>query len=96
MLLRPFITPVFVFYIHVTNAQDSLRQIPNSYFKTVTAKASRLQQKLNTNATKMVSQMKKQEESMNEKLLMIDSLKAKKIFGNIEKNYNDFEKRVKK
>lgn len=39
--------------------------------------------------------MKKQEERMNEKLLMIDSFKAKKIFGNIEDHYNNFEKELR-
>jgi hypothetical protein len=95
MLFRTTIT-VFLFFIAVhLQAQDSSKvQLPSRYLDNISSRANQLEQKLDQKTDKVLSHMMKQEEKMKGKLMKIDSLKAKEVFGNIEEKYKNLKQRL--
>jgi hypothetical protein len=77
--------------------QDSVqvRQLPAKYLKDVSAKANSLQQNIDRSSNKTLEQMMKQEVKIKRKLARIDSLKATKVFGNVEQRYNELKQHLK-
>src|SRR5258706_8966895 len=88
MFLRITITIGFVFVILCTCAQDSASiQLPSKYLNQISSKATELEQKLDDKTDKILVRMMKQEQKMKQKLMKIDSVKAKDVFGNVEQKY---------
>jgi hypothetical protein len=85
---------LFLIILH-THAQDStVIQLPSKYLDKVSSKSNQLEQKIDDKTDKVLLQMMKQEEKMKRKLMKIDSLKAKEIFGNVEQKYQELKQRL--
>lgn len=85
---------LFLIILHI-HAQDSSRiHLPSKYLDNVSSKTNYLEQQLDDKTDKVLSQMMKREEKMKRKLMKIDSLKAKEIFGNVEEKYKNLKQRL--
>ncbi len=74
---------------------DSTMHIPKNYLNKVSAKTNQLEQRIDDKTDKVLLRMKRQEEKMKKKLMEIDSLKAKEVFGNVEEKYKELDQRLK-
>jgi hypothetical protein len=95
MRIRLAATIIFYFILLRVQAQPadslSVQQLPSNYLDKVSSKAKQVEQKVDRKADKVLQAMLSQEAKMKKKLVKIDSLKAKEIFGNAEQKYKDLQ-----
>ena len=84
----------FVLFGKICFAQDSSRldkliSLPDKLFSSLDKKASSIQSKLTKQTENYLTKLQRQEEKLKRKLWKKDSTKAKEIFGDIDKRYED-------
>ena len=95
-----FIIPLlFLCISQYASSQDSLNRPADShinarYLENVSAKAKGLEGQLDRKAEQALQTLKKKEERMKKKLMKIDSLAAKNVFGDLDAKYKNLEQRL--
>ena len=69
-------------------SQDSSGLVSTKYLDQVASTSSKLNKKIAKRSEKTLEHLQKQEAKMKRKLMKIDSLKAKQIFGNVKEDVN--------
>jgi hypothetical protein len=87
---------IFSFCTAAQDSSNSLQPLSNNYFKTVSERASKLDEKLDRKSQKALEQFQKQEERIRKKLSKIDSSKAVEVFGRASEKYNSLEQKLEK
>lgn len=70
---------------------DKLISLPDKLFASLDKKTATLQSKIEKQTEKYLNKLQKQETKLKRKLWRKDSLKAKEIFGDVEKRYTDLK-----
>ncbi|MBS1653496.1 MAG: hypothetical protein JSU05_01525 [Bacteroidetes bacterium] len=73
---------------------DSLPVLSQGYYKAVSSRISSLNNKIDKTTDKAVQQLSKREKKIRRKLMKIDSVKAKQIFGDANHRYEQLKEKL--
>ncbi|MEJ0101407.1 MAG: colicin-like pore-forming protein [Bacteroidota bacterium] len=79
----------------VDSTAAMIKDIPAKYFDKVSKKAEGLEGKLDKKSGKALRQFEKQKDKLQQRLSKVDSLSAAKIFGNVDKQYQQLTEKIK-
>ncbi len=82
--------------IHAQDSEEkkSITEVPVAYFDKVSAKADKLNSKLDDKTEKVLASLQKQQQRLRRKLFKVDSLAANNIFTNADNRVKELEQKL--